>query len=115
MPKKLEDCRQYLTDKNFTAIGRLLEEESWDLHILFISSGVRYLRPETLHIMDEIERGRKDLEAYYTLNTGQDIHIICRQKDAEALKKKMLMLDCVEDVIINKPGLGTRLTDKHLF
>lgn len=115
MPAKLDDCRQYLADKDFTAIGKLLEEETWDLHLLFISSGVRYIRPATLSIMEAIENGRKDIEAYYTLNTGQDIHIICRQKDADAVKQRMLALDCVEDVLINKPGPGVRLTDKHLF
>lgn len=115
MPQKLQDCKRFLAEKNFTSIGQLLEKESWDLHLLFISSGIRYLRPETLRIMDRVEQGRKDIEAYYTLNTGQDIHVICRTKDAEAVKERMLQLECVEDVIINKPGQGARLTEDHLF
>ena len=75
----------------------------------------RSLRPETLRIMEAVESSRSDVEAYYTLNTGQDIHIICQSKDAELIKKKMENIDSVQDVIINKPGRGARLVDHHLF
>lgn len=115
MPKKIETCRNSLASKDFSGLGALIEEETWDLHMLFISAGMRYLKPATLQILDAVEEGRREIEAYYTLNTGQDIHLICRQKDAEALKKKMEQFDCVERVIINRPGRGARLTQEHLF
>jgi len=115
MPKKLDHCREILSTRDFTALGELLEEETWDLHLLFISSGIRYLRSETLRIMEAVEQGRKNVEAYYTLNTGQDVHVICKKSNAEIVAENMKSIEGVEEVIINTVGKGARITEDHLF
>jgi diphosphomevalonate decarboxylase len=116
MPKKIDDCKRYIFDRDFTNLGKLAEQEAWDLHILFISSGIRYIRSETLRIMENIEQWRRGgLEAYYTLNTGQDVHILCEEKNIHEVQSRLESLLGVTDVIVNRPGKGTHLIDAHLF
>ncbi len=116
MPQKVEDCKRFIGDRDFTLLGKFIEEEAWDLHLLFISSGIRYVRSETLRIMESIEQWRREeLEAYYTVNTGQDVHIICQEKDVNAVREKLKSIDCVRDVIVARPGKGAHLLETHLF
>lgn len=116
MPQKVEDCKRYIRERDFAALGTFMEEEAWDLHLLFISSGIRYVRSETLRVMESIERWRREgLEAYYTVNTGQDVHIICQENDVNAVRECLGTIDCVRDVIVARPGRGAHLLQEHLF
>lgn len=116
MPQKVESCKRFIRDRDFTSLGTFMEEEAWDLHLLFISSGIRYVRSETLRIMESVEQWRREgLEAYYTVNTGQDVHIICQEKDVNAVREKLEAIDCVRDVIVARPGRGAHLLATHLF
>ena len=116
IPKKIEDCKRYITDKNFASFGRLLEEEAWDLHLLFISSGIRYIRHETLRVMEAVEQWRREgLEAYYTLNTGQDVHVICEEENVQTVQEKLQALAGVREVIVARPGKGAHVIEDHLF
>jgi diphosphomevalonate decarboxylase len=116
MQSKIGQCKYFIECRDFTALGQLAEAEAWDLHLLFISSGIRYIRSETLKIMEAVEEWRLEgLESYYTLNTGQDVHVICQEKDVEAVQNKLRKLPGVIDVIVARPGRGAHLLDEHLF
>lgn len=115
MSGKLDACRQYIQSRDFTSFGCLLEEEAMDLHTLFISSGIRYLRSETLRIIEAVETWRDEVAAYFTMNTGQDVHIICEGKDITTVSERAKAIPGVVDVIVNKPSVGTRLIGRHLF
>lgn len=116
MPQKVEDCKRFIRDRDFTALGKFMEGEAWDLHLLFISSGIRYIRSETLRVMESVEQWRREgLEAYYTVNTGQDVHIICQEKDVTAVQEKLATIDSVRDIIVARPGKGAQILDTHLF
>ncbi|TSC57987.1 MAG: diphosphomevalonate decarboxylase [Candidatus Peregrinibacteria bacterium Greene0416_19] len=116
MPRKIEDCKRFIYERNFPSLGRLMEAEAWDLHLLFISSGIRYIRSETLRVMENVERWRREgLEAYYTINTGQDVHVLCHEEDANAVRRKLEQLEGVRDIMIGRPGRGAHLLEEHLF
>lgn len=116
MPQKVEDCKRFICERDFTSLGKFMEEEAWDLHLLFISSGIRYIRSETLRIMENVEQWRREgLEAYYTVNTGQDVHIICQEKDVDVVRERLAAIVCVRSVIVARPGRGARLLNEHLF
>lgn len=91
-------------------------QREMDLRPLFISSGIRYIRSETLHVMENVEQWRREgLEAYYTVNTGQDVHVICQEKDVDAVRERLAAVACVHDILVARPGKGTHLLDGHLF
>jgi len=75
-----------------------------------------YWQNGTLIVMKAVKSWRnKGLETYFTINTGQDVHIICQEKNTKILVNKLKQLPEVKRVIINKPAKGARLTQNHLF
>ncbi len=75
-----------------------------------------YLRPASLELMILVKKWRSEgLEVYFTVNTGQDIHLIIEEKNSKELAKKLKDIKEVKKIIINQPAIGARLVDKHLF
>ncbi len=116
MPSKIEECQRILTAKDFHALGQFVEEEALDLHAIFMTAGIIYLTPESLMVIAAVRTWRQEgLNVFFTVNTGQDVHILCERKNVAVLQEKLKSLACVQKVIVNSPAEGTRLSDKHLF
>ncbi|MDO8269539.1 MAG: diphosphomevalonate decarboxylase [Candidatus Levybacteria bacterium] len=118
MPEKIKKCKEILAKKDFEAFGELLESEALELHSIMLTShpSLIYLLPETLRIMRLVKVWRSEgLSVYFTLNTGQNIHLIAQKKDEEKLVKKLEELPYVMKIIPNDPSDGARIIDSHLF
>ncbi len=116
MPQKMKRCKEVLRAKDFAAFGALCEEEALDLHVIFMSAGIVYLTPQSLDLIKLVPQWREEgLPVYFTLNTGQDVHLFCEGKHVDALKKKLSEVASVREVIVNRPGKGARMTQEHLF
>lgn len=115
---KINRAIGFLEKKDFTRFGELVEKEALEMHAVMLTSNppLVYLEPETVSLMKEVYAWRKSgLEVYYTLNTGQDIHLLSMKKDVPSLISRLENLDYVQRVITNYPGKGTRITGNHLF
>jgi diphosphomevalonate decarboxylase len=118
MNEKLRLCTLYLKTMDFTALGNLAEQDALNMHAVMITStpSLLYWTPNTIALMKEIQKWRKEgVEAYFTINTGQDVHIICQGNDAEAIHSKVKGLPYVSETIVNRPAIGAHITDTHLF
>lgn len=118
MPRKISRMKELMKEKNFTLFGQMVEEEALELHAIMLTSkpSLIYLIPGTLKLMHCIKKWRNEgLEVYFTLNTGQDMHIICRQKDIDRLINRLQSIHDVKQIITNYPTRGAQLTPVHLF
>ncbi|MEI8230252.1 MAG: diphosphomevalonate decarboxylase [Candidatus Peregrinibacteria bacterium] len=116
MPGKIVRCKELLETKDFRAFGELIEEEALDLHVIFMSAGIIYLTPQSLEIIKRVPFWRSQgLSVYFTLNTGQDVHLICERADAESVVAELKKLSVVREVIVSGPGRGARKIEEHLF
>ena len=116
--EKIKLIKKYIQEKNFSLFGELLEQEALELHAIMFTStpSLIYWLPGTLKVMHAVKRWRTDgLQVYFTVNTGQDIHLICQKKDAEIVSKRASKIPEVKKTVINAPSIGTRLVPKHLF
>ncbi|MEK7634241.1 MAG: diphosphomevalonate decarboxylase [Patescibacteria group bacterium] len=116
--EKINRFKESLKTKNFTEFGQLVENEALELHAIMLTStpSLIYWQPETIKMMKLIKKWRDEgLEVYFTLNTGQDIHLIAEEKNTEMLVERLQNIKEVKKVIINQPANGARLVDKHLF
>ena len=107
-----------MKEKNFPAFGELLEQEALELHAIMLTStpSLIYWLPGTLKVMHFVKKWRADgLEVYFTINTGQDIHLICQKKDVEKVVRKTEAISEVQKTIINYPSKGAHLIGEHLF
>lgn len=118
MRQKNRLVKKFIKEKKFNQLGELVEAEALELHTIMLTQrpALIYWTPGTLKIMKLVSHWRKEgIEVYFTINTGQDIHLICEQKNVQKVKSKLKELDFVKDIIVNTPGEGTRLSNKHLF
>lgn len=118
MKQKNELVKEYIKNKDFQKFGELSEGEALELHAIMITQTppLIYWQPNTILMMKLVQKWRSEgLQAYFTINTGQDVHILVEQKNASELIKKLEGLEEVREIIVNTPGEGARLSNKHLF
>ncbi len=110
--------KELLAAKDFKQFGQLVEDEALEFHAITMTStpSLLYLIPNSLRMMKTVQRWRSEgLDVYFNLNTGQDVHILCQEKDVNEVEKRLAALDFVKRTIVNRPSEGTKLSDKHLF
>lgn len=118
MGEKNAKVKKLIAERNFQEFGELIEAEALELHTIMLTQrpALIYWTPGTLRIMKLTAHWRAEgLPVYFTINTGQDIHLMCEADNVEKVKTKLKELEEVKDIIINTPGEGTRLSENHLF
>lgn len=116
--EKIRLCKKLMRDRNFSEFGKLLEMEALELHAIMLTSwpSLIYWLPQSLYVMKSVQKWRAEgLDVYFTINTGQDIHIICQKKDEAAIMNKIKILENIIEIIPNSPSKGTYLLEEHLF
>lgn len=112
IPEKIIKVKKLIQDKNFSDFGDLVEREALEFHsILFTSNPpLFYWTPGTVAVMKYVQSLRREgLECYFTINTGQDVHVICKKEDAEKVSVKLKELPEVIKTIVNFPAPGAHL------
>lgn len=115
---KIAKIKTYIKTKNFNKFGEIIEAEALELHAIMLTShpSLIYWYPATVTVMKAVKKWRaQGLEVYFTVNTGQNIHLICQQKDAEKVASLVKNLPEAKEVIINTPSKGTHIVSNHLF
>ncbi|EKE12778.1 MAG: hypothetical protein ACD_13C00142G0005 [uncultured bacterium] len=112
MNKKVKEIKSALKNKDFTKFGRILEEEAINMHTVMMTSKppLFYWLPKTLEIMQSVITWREeDLETYFTIDAGPNVHIICLSKDVKKVRIKLKKIPGVKKVIVNKASEGTHI------
>lgn len=115
---KINLIKKYMKNKDFVEFGELVEAEALELHAIMLTStpSLIYLLPGSLRIMHLTKKWRAGgLQVYFTVNTGQDIHLICEKKNIDKVIKKVKEISDVQKTIVNYPSQGARLIRDHLF
>ena len=97
--------------RDFAKFGEILEAEAINLHTVMMTSNppLFYWQPETIKIMlSVIELRDRGIEAYFTIDAGPNVHVICQAKNVLKVKNK-LKINGVKKVIINQPSVGARV------
>lgn len=115
MPARIEQCKQYLAARDLSKLGPLVEQESDDLHALYESVGVIQRSDEAKELCRLVTQWRTEVPVYYSLNTGQNVHLLCDAKDVPAVQKKLASVPFVHGNIVNHPAPGARVIKEHLF
>jgi diphosphomevalonate decarboxylase len=116
--KKIKKIKRLIEVKDFKKFGALVEDEAVELHKIMQSSvpPLNYLQPETTKMMDLVRKWRSEgLEVYFTLNTGQDVHLIIEENNEKVLVDKLKNVKEVRSIIVNRPSIGARIIKNHLF
>ena len=118
MADKLSKIKKIIEKKNFTEFGDLIEAEAIEMHAIMITSNpsLIYWSVGTLKIMKLIKKWRAEgLPIYFTINTGQDIHLICEKKNSAAVESKLKEVIEVKKILVSYPAEGAHIVSDHLF
>lgn len=118
LPKKIEEIRNALKKRNFSGFGEIVEQEAINMHAVMMTSEppLFYWLPKTLEVIKAVREWReKGINAYFTIDAGPNVHIICQGKDEKRIRKRLKNIAGIKKVIVNKPARGAHLINKHLF
>jgi diphosphomevalonate decarboxylase len=111
MSQKVKEIKLALKNRDFTKFGEILEAEAINMHAVMMTSNpaLFYWTPKTLEIVLKVSDWRSGgIEAYFTIDAGPNVHIICEGKSLDALKKKLAADHSIQKILINKPSVGAR-------
>lgn len=118
VPEKIEAVKRALQNKDIHALGVLIEEDAISMHCVMMTQSppVFYWNDTTLRIMDEVyELRRKGIAAYYTIDAGPNVHIICEANNEDVVFEAIKNIPGVQSVIQNGPDIGAHCISHHLF
>ncbi len=116
--KKTADLKEAIRTKNFRKFGSIVEDEALEMHAVILTQKPSriYLKPSTISVMNKVRLLRcKGLDVYFTINTGHNIHLICEENKAESVYNIFKNCENVKGIILNRPSVGARLIQNHLF
>lgn len=103
-----------LTERNLEALGQLIEQEALEMHAVMMTAQnpANYLTQQTVMLLSWIreERYAGRFPAYFTLDAGPNVHIICEKKDAQIVIERLTATYPGVELIADHVGNGPNLT-----
>ena len=106
IPKRIGRIEMAFKNKDFQALGEVIEEDCLDMHHVMQTQNppLYYWNDDTVRIMELIKQ--RTVPAYFTIDAGPNVHIICEAKSEDAVKK---LFEKKFKIIVNKPAKGAHL------
>lgn len=118
IPEKIEKVRFAIHTRNLQELGRLLEEDAISMHCVMMTQRppLFYWNETTLRVLETVYEIRKTgTNAYFTLDAGPNVHVLCDAHDEEDVVRALREIQGVQSCIVNKPAVGARYSQHHLF
>jgi diphosphomevalonate decarboxylase len=118
LPQTLAVVRQALLDRDIRTLGLAVEREAVSMHAVAMTtpvedrpwlSGIYYWRPETLALIHAVQGWRRQgLEVYFSIDAGQNVHLLCEGKRQAELERRLgVNLHNIEKrYLVSGPGRG---------
>ncbi|OJV63811.1 MAG: diphosphomevalonate decarboxylase [Clostridiales bacterium 38-18] len=100
--------------KDFTSLGEVVEHNALKMHATMMSAwpSVIYFTSGTLEIINLVQRMRQEgIEAYFTIDAGPNVKILCQKSDTGKVKNALIQLSAVQSVEICSLGKGASLIE----
>jgi len=118
LPKRVTRVKEAILKKDFPQLGEAIEQDAVSMHLIAMTSQppIFYWNEGTMEIIQSLRQWRqKNLLAYFTMDAGANVHVICREKDCQEVNKRLKKIGHVLFTIVNRPCKGAKLVTKHLF
>ena len=115
---KIVKIKQHIAEKNFKELGELVEAEALEFHSILLTSTPPMIAwyPGTVQVMLEVQAMREeDIPAYFTINTGFNVHVLTLPEYENEVKKRLEKLALVKKTIVAKVGGAPEELKEHLF
>lgn len=122
---RLGRVRDAILARDFTTFGREMEVEALEMHAIALTSahetgsgwqsGVFYWETATLELIKAIQNWRAEgLDAYFTLDAGPTVHILCPRDQQDAVQAAVESLRGGRNwsMLVNAPAPGAYLVSE---
>lgn len=116
--EKIVEVKDLIEDKDFAGLGELVEAECLEFHSILLTSTPNMIAwyPGTVQVMQEVQAMREEgIRAYFTINTGFNVHVLTLPEHEEEVEKRMKSLSLVKNTLKAKVGGKPEYLEKHLF
>ena len=111
-PRRLSICREAILKCDFAAFAEIVELDSNLMHAVMMTSRppLFYWQAATLTVMQATREARTHgLPVCYTIDAGPNVHVICEQAAAEAVRQIMVSIPGVREVRLARVGGPAKL------
>lgn len=116
--KDAQKMVELIKAKKFEELGMLAQNDAILMHACAMTTrpSIIYWAPGTLEVIHKImDLQDEGMKAYFTIDGGPKVKVICLEKDVPKLKQILGALESVHEIIECKPGTGPRVVNTHLF
>lgn len=114
IPARLEATRTAIANRDLTLLGETMEADAVSMHIVCMTMNPPsfYWNGGTLNVIHAVRGWREEgLEAYYTIDAGPNVHVICAEADRAEVERRLQSVLGVQFTIANSVGQGARLIE----
>ena len=105
--QKIEDLKNIIEKKDFSAFGSLVEAECLEFHSILLTSKPPLVLwyPGTVQIIHKVQKMRAEgIECYFTINTGFNVHVLTLPEFEDKVREQLENLSLVQKTIMAKVG-----------
>ncbi|MDN4607609.1 diphosphomevalonate decarboxylase [Sporosarcina highlanderae] len=102
-------AREAIHGRDFEKLGTVLERNALKMHATMLGANPPffYWTGATLDVMHTVQELRDSgIQAYFTIDAGPNVKVICQPKDEMAVKERMQQIQTVREVFVCHPGPG---------
>ena len=110
--------RDAIAQRHLDALGQAAEWDALAMHAVMQTGdpSLLYWLPGTVEIMQAVRAWRREgLAAYFTIDAGPNVHVLCERADADELRARLTALPSVMEIITSGPGPAPFRLHDHLF
>jgi diphosphomevalonate decarboxylase len=112
-PDDFKYAKKALEDGSFSQLGAIMEHSTLKMHASMWASkpAINYFLPSTLALMSIIIKLRETYGpiAYFTMDAGPNIKILCEDLHINLIKDTLLQSALCEEIFISYPGSGAQV------
>ena len=110
--QNIKRLREAMKKGDWSAFGKVIEDECFRLHMLCMTTtpNILYWRGVSVEIFQRLFKLRESgVEAFFTVDAGPHVHVVCRGKDSEIVKKSLSELSGIKTIIECGIGEGAKI------
>jgi diphosphomevalonate decarboxylase len=114
LPARLAATREAIARRDLELLGTTMEADAVSMHVVCMTSRPPsfYWNSGTITVIHAVREWRAaGLYAYFTIDAGSNVHVICSAPDRAELERRLAALPGVEFVLGNGVGAGARIID----
>jgi diphosphomevalonate decarboxylase len=108
-----------IAQRDLNTLGDAVEWDALAMHAVMQTGtpSLIYWQPGTLEIIQAVRswRAEEGLDAYFTIDAGPNVHVLCPAADAPAVQARLTALPSVSEVLVSRPGPAPYQLTAHLF